>query len=122
MNKIPNVFEYQNNNIAKRFKEVEKEYYSHPIVEVKTWRTRLFGEKTFLIEERKIPLILWLMLKFKKTIISEDVEYDTDEWKSVVYAKILFGKVYVLKNEMYKNGIWWSTSKLKRKEFYYKRA
>ena len=119
--KMWQVFDYKNENIAKTYDEYKKEYFSHPIIEIKTWRTKLFGEKTFLMEERKIPLILWLMLKFKKTIVSEDTEYDTDEWKSVVYAKILFGKVYIMKHEMYKNNILWWTSKLKRKDFYYKR-
>lgn len=105
------VFDYKNENIAKTYDEYKKEYFSHPTIEIKN-----------KMEERKIPYFLWILLKFKKTIINEDINHDFgNEWKTVVHAKILFNKVYIMKDEIYKNGFLWSVSKLKRKDLYYKR-
>ena len=116
------VFYYENENMAKTYDDYKKEYFSHPTIEIKDWKTKLFGTKTYLVEERKIPYFLWILLKFKKTIIDEDVNCDFgDEWKTVVHGKILFNKVYIMKDELYKNGFLWLVSKLKRKDFYYKR-
>ena len=39
------VFDYKNENIAKTYVEHKTEYFSHPIIEFKDWRTKIFGTK-----------------------------------------------------------------------------
>ena len=79
-------------------------------------------QKLFNGREKNTLFFLWILLKFKKSIIDEDIHhYFGDEWKTVVHAKILFDKVYIMRDEIYKNGFLMSISKLKRKDFYHKR-
>ena len=59
------------------------------------------NEKVFeLAKPQIIPLNIWTLLKFKKTIISSDTEiHNGTEYKTVIYAKSLFGHLYIMKEE-----------------------
>ena len=50
------------------------------------------------VQVKAIPLYIWILLKFKKTIKSTDCEiHNGTEYKSVIYAKYLFGHIYIMK-------------------------
>lgn len=62
-------------------------------------------DKVFNHKYKPIPFYIWFLLLFKKTIISTDVEIvNSNEYKSVVYAKRLFGITYILKCKQFING------------------
>lgn len=49
-------------------------------------------------------LFLLFLLKLKKTHISVDLENGLSDYCCVIYAKFLFGKVYITKRLLYKDG------------------
>ena len=49
-------------------------------------------------------LFLLCLLKLKKTHISVDLENELGDYCCVIYAKSLFGKMYVIKRLFYKDG------------------
>ena len=49
-------------------------------------------------------LFLLFLLKLKKTHISVDLENGLGDCCSVIYAKCLFGKTYIIKRLLYKDG------------------
>lgn len=59
----------------------------------------------------KIPLWKWVLLHFVKTYSNTD---ENGIITSVFYFKKLFGELYVWKEEMYKNGVLFKSSKMKR--------
>lgn len=67
----------------------------------------------------KIPLYIWILLKFKKSHIGTDsFELGKDKHAYVTYAKKIFGKIYIIKTEHYVNGKLCDYVKLKRIEEY----
>lgn len=67
----------------------------------------------------KIPLYIWILLKFKKTYVNSDVfEFCKDKHTYTTYAKKIFGKIYIMKTEHYINGILHDRVELKRIEEY----
>jgi hypothetical protein len=76
------------------------------------------NEKVFeLAKPQIIPLHIWILLKFKKTIINSDAEiHNGTEYKTVIYAKSLFGHLYIMKEEKYINGKLVARGKLHRIE------
>ena len=67
----------------------------------------------------KIPLYIWILLKFKKSHINADIfELGKDRHIYVTYAKKIFGELYIMKTEHYVNGILRDYVKLKRIEEY----
>ena len=69
----------------------------------------------------KIPLYIWILLKFKKNHIGTDsFEFGKDRHTYVTYTKKIFGEIYIMKTEHYVNGILRDYVKLKRIESYQK--
>jgi len=67
----------------------------------------------------KIPLYIWILLKFKKSHIGADIfELGKDKHVYATYAKELFGEIYIMKTEHYVNGKLCDYVKLKRIEEY----
>ena len=76
----------------------------------------MFNENVFkIITIKPIPMAIWILLKFKKTVVNKDSFKTKDkEYTTIVYAKYLFGKIYVMKTEYYVNNKLVSCSDLKR--------
>ena len=76
------------------------------------------NEKVFeLAKSQIIPLHIWILLKFKKTIISSDAQiHNGTEYKTIIYAKSLFEHLYIMKEEKYINGKLVACGKLYRIE------
>ena len=67
----------------------------------------------------KIPLWIWILLKFQKSYVSADiVENGSLKHTYATYGKKIFGKLYIVKSEHYVNGKLVSRVKLKRIEEY----
>ena len=49
-------------------------------------------------------LFLLCLLKLKKTLVSVDLENGLEDCCCVIYAKYLFGKTYIIKRLLYKDG------------------
>lgn len=65
----------------------------------------------------KIPLHYWILLKFKRNKIDCDITtINETEYKTIVYAKQLFGKIYIMRDEFYVDGKLKRCGKLKRVE------
>lgn len=68
---------------------------------------------------KKFPLSLWIILKFKKSHFCCDVtNINGKEYKYITIMKKAFGKLYVMENSYYIDGVLKSHSKLKRIEEY----
>ena len=69
------------------------------------------------INVKKIPLWIWILLKFRKTYISSDIsKWSNKEFKFVTHAKTLFGHTYIMKTEHYIDNVLQGSSELKRIE------
>lgn len=68
---------------------------------------------------KKFPLFLWIILKLKKPHFCCDVtNINGKEYKNITIMKKAFGKLYVMENSYYIDGVLKSHSKLKRIEEY----
>lgn len=66
----------------------------------------------------KISLFTWLMLKFIKEQKASDTEVmDGHSYTTVIYGKAFRGKLYIVRDERYVDGVLSESHKLKRKNF-----